>query len=76
MNTPDSILEHETKYHANAWQEYSAQELLDWVTLLIKRSSHRTDVEKSAKDLKDASNYADMLMARLDHDIAEGQAKL
>jgi hypothetical protein len=66
MKTPDSIAEHQQKYHANAWRQYSAAELGQWVALLVKRAGHWTEAARRAKDLKDAQNYLNMLQAHID----------
>ena len=58
---PASLAEHQPKYHAEAWREYTIEELGWWVKLFTKRAGHRSDPEKKAKDLHDAANYADML---------------
>lgn len=64
MSTPESILEHQDKYHEGAWRNYSYEELAQWVNLLTKRAGHRTQFEKSQKDLDDANNYMEMLKAK------------
>lgn len=66
MNTPESILSHESAYRAAAWQEYSIQELGNWVHLLCKRAEHRNDPVKREKDLYDAQNYLNMIQSHLD----------
>jgi hypothetical protein len=66
METPTSIVAHEPKYQPNAWRDYTIQELGNWVHLLVKRSAHRADPEKKAKDLRDAQNYLDMVQSHID----------
>lgn len=69
MNTPKTPTEiepHQPKYQPNAWQQYSLQELGNWVHLLAMRSQHRSEPEKKAKDLTDARNYLAMMTAHLD----------
>ena len=65
MNTPESIIPHAPKYNDRAWEQYSLQELGNWVHLFAKRATHRTDADKRAKDLTDAQNYLDMMQAHL-----------
>lgn len=64
--TPNSAVVHESKFKPQAWEAYSLQELGQWVHLFAKRSEHRVDANKKAKDLEDAQNYLDMMQARLD----------
>jgi hypothetical protein len=65
MEQPVGLKEHEAKYHANAWEAYTLEELGHWVHLFAKRSEHRSDAEKKKKDLTDAQNYLDMMQAKL-----------
>jgi len=64
MATPESIKPHNYKYQEGAWRNYSYEELAQWVSLLTKRASHRTQFGKSQKDLDDANNYLEMLKAK------------
>lgn len=66
MNTPTQIDQHASKYNNNAWQDYSVQELGQWVHLLTKRASMRADNEKKKKDLVDARNYWLMIGSHLE----------
>lgn len=66
LETPPSLEEHEPKYKANAWEEYTLQELGNWVHLFVKRAGHRSDTSKRDKDLTDAQNYLDMMQAHID----------
>jgi hypothetical protein len=66
LETPKEITGHQGKYHADAWMEYTPQELGNWIHLLIKRSTHRTSGEKALKDATDASNYLSMLKSHVD----------
>lgn len=66
MQNPSEIKEHSAKYHGDAWKAYTAEELGQWVALLVKRSGHRADSHKKAKDLHDAQNYLHMLQAHID----------
>ena len=66
MDTPASLEPHQSKFLPGAWQAYTLQELGAWVHLLAKRSQHRRDPEKRAKDLDDAQNYLSMMQAKLD----------
>lgn len=65
LNTPESIIEHEPKYHSNSWKQYTVAELGQWVHLLVKRAYHRSDMQKRAKDLNDAQNYLNMMQAHI-----------
>jgi hypothetical protein len=64
MGTPERIKPHADKYHDGAWRKYSYEELAQWVNLLTKRAGHRTQFEKSQKDLDDANNYLEMFKAK------------
>jgi hypothetical protein len=61
MKTPESIKHMSQEYKSHAWEDYTPSELGDWVSLLLKRSSHRANKEKAQKDLLDAQNYLNML---------------
>jgi hypothetical protein len=65
METPKSIVEHNKDYKDNAWQQYTIEELGNWVHLLAKRATHRTDIAKRFKDLTDAQNYLNMIQEHL-----------
>lgn len=60
-----SLEAHQQDYKPNAWDDYSFQELGQWVHLLTKRSEHRDNLEKRNKDLYDAQNYLDMMQNKL-----------
>lgn len=60
LNVSESLIEHESKKH------YNVAELGQWVHLLVMRANHRSDLEKRAKDLKDAQNYLNMMQERID----------
>jgi len=62
---PIRVGHHAHDYRQDAWREYTPAELGQWVALLLKRSSHRTNAVKRAKDIYDAENYADMLRAHV-----------
>lgn len=68
MATPESIIEHQDKYHEGAWRNYSYAELAQWVALLTKRAAHRTQFAKAQKDLDDANNYLEMLKSKFAED--------
>ena len=53
-------------YNPGAWEAYTLAELGWWVHLLTKRAEHRSNPEKRAKDLHDASNYLAMMEAKLE----------
>ena len=65
MNTPESIKPHADDYRNKSWTEYTLHELGCWVHVLAKRSQHRDNPEKKAKDLYDARNYWTMMGAML-----------
>jgi hypothetical protein len=69
MGTPEEIKQHSHKYKDGAWRNYSYEELAQWVQLLTKRASHRTQIEKSEKDLDDANNYLMMLNAKFTEEV-------
>lgn len=48
----------------NAHQDYTDDELRQWVHLLRKRAGMRTDMTKATKDRYDADNYEQMLKDR------------
>jgi len=56
-------------YKTDAWKEYYIDELQSWVTLLVKRATHRNNIEKAKKDLQDARNYLDMLESSLEEEF-------
>jgi len=58
---PKEIQEHQKDYIKDIWKEYTHEELMWWVTLLVRRSTHRTNKDKSLKDIEDARNYLWML---------------
>jgi hypothetical protein len=64
--TPVSILSHAPDYKDRSWEDYEFQELGNWVHLFAKRSEHRVNPAKLAKDLTDAQNYLNMMQAKLD----------
>jgi len=65
METPQSILKNEPDYKPKAWQEYSLQELGNWVHLLVKRSRMPSNNTKRFKDLGDAQEYLNMMQAHI-----------
>ena len=69
---PEEIEEHSKDYYIGSWADYSLQELGDWVHLLHKRATHRTNLEKKEKDLRDARNYWIMMGAWLDEAETRG----
>lgn len=66
METPESIRDRQLDYKDKAWEQYTPQELGNWVHLFLKRSQHRVDKEKAVKDITDAQNYLNMLQAHVD----------
>lgn len=60
----DGLEPHEADYKPLSMEEYSNEELRQWVHLLRKRAGHRTNEEKRAKDLYDADNYERVLRQR------------
>jgi hypothetical protein len=71
-NQPTAIKEHQPDYKDRAWEQYSMEELGQWVSLLTKRATHRKNPEKMKKDLYDARNYLSMMDAKL-KDIENSQ---
>lgn len=55
------IEKHDQDYKAEAWKNYSIEELGQWVFPLTKRAQHRGNPEKAKKDLYDAKNYLRMI---------------
>lgn len=66
MEMPESIVAHAADYKDRAWEDYTIQELGQFVHLLAKRATMRTDPVKRNKDLYDAQNYLNMIQANLD----------
>ncbi len=64
---PSHLKAHEQDYKPQAWEQYSMQELGNWVHLLSTRAVHRSDTAKMKKDLYDARNYLAMMQAKLDN---------
>lgn len=56
-----NIDDHQKDYKPEIYNKYNHEELSQWVTLLVKRSQHRTSKKKALKDLDDAKNYLWML---------------
>lgn len=71
MQKPESIEHHQVDYKQNAWQQYSLQELGNWVHLFVKRSEHRQNKEKARKDLHDAQNYLNIMQAYIDDAVSK-----
>lgn len=65
LKTPESLIEHESKYRADAWKSYSIAELGGIVAFFVKRASHRSDPDMAEKDLSDAQNYLDMIQVHV-----------
>ena len=63
--TPQGCVEHQPKYKAKAWEDYSFHDLGMWVHVLGTRAGHRSDATKKAKDIQDAQNYLDMMQSKL-----------
>jgi hypothetical protein len=53
----NTVAEHEKDYIKEIWREYTVQELANWVGLLCKRATMRSEKERAIKDLRDARNY-------------------
>jgi hypothetical protein len=64
--TPESIKSHAADYVNHSWEDYTFEELGQFVHLFAKRATHRIDVKKRQKDLYDAQNYLNMMQAKLD----------
>jgi len=65
MATPDKIKKHASRFKGGTWRDYTLEELAQWVTLLIRRASHRSEIEMVHKDLDDAENYLDMMNTKV-----------
>ena len=65
METPSRLEAHAGDYKAQAWEQYTMDELGHWVHLMSKRAEHRADPVKKAKDLYDARSYLSMMDAKL-----------
>lgn len=65
MSTPKSLSPHKDDFKNGSWRNYSPVELAGWAHLLATRAMNRDDsqTDKIAKDLYDAQNYIDMLVA-------------
>ena len=57
--------DHAKDYKPQIWNTYTAEELTQWVRLLVKRSQHRMAKKKMLKDLDDAKNYLQMLIDKV-----------
>jgi len=53
--------EYKKEYIPDIYKEYTGEELMWWILNLVRRSTHRTNKDKSLKDIKDARNYLWML---------------
>lgn len=67
VDMPQGIEPHASDYKPNAWTNYTFEELGQWIALFCKRSSHRSNLKKRAKDLYDARNYLNMMDTQLSH---------
>ena len=65
MDLPKELETHAPDYIDRAWEQYSFDELGQFVHLLAKRATHRSNPEKRKKDLYDARNYLSMMDAKL-----------
>ena len=68
MATPEEIKEHAHKFNDGAWRKYSYEELAQWVTLLTKRATHRSNFELADDDLDAAYNYMIMFKAKFEEE--------
>jgi hypothetical protein len=71
MATPEEIKPHANKYKEGAWRNYSYEELAQWVSLLTKRASHRSEFKKADDDLDAAYNYMIMIKAKFEEESAK-----
>jgi len=65
MKMPEEIKQYQGDYKEGAWQDYTEEENLQWIRLLLKRATHRSNPTKKLKDLVDARNYLAMLIAQV-----------
>jgi len=63
---PEEIKSHSVDYLDRSWEDYTFEELGQFVHLLAKRAGHRAETKKRQKDLYDAQNYLRMMQAKLD----------
>lgn len=66
VKQPEALAAYQFHYYTSAWQQYTLQELGNWVHLFVKRAAHRSDPAKKRKDLEDAQNYLLMMQAHID----------
>ena len=64
--TPESLSKHVKDYQYRSWDNYTIQELGAFIHLLCKRAKHRSNKQKTEKDLYDAQNYMNMMQSKLD----------
>ncbi len=68
---PQCLQSHAKEYDDHSWKDYTMEELGHAVALFTKRSQHRSNPKKMAKDLYDASNYLAMMRAHIDQYILD-----
>lgn len=68
---PQEIFPHRDDFKEQSWRQYSIEQLGQWVSLLVLRSTHRAQPAQQAKDLYDANNYALMMLAHIDAHVAD-----
>jgi hypothetical protein len=68
MATPEEIKVHAHKYKEGAWRNYSYAELAQWVSLLTKRATHRSQFKQADDDLDAAYNYMIMFKAKFEEE--------
>jgi len=61
----ENLEKHEQDYKEDAWKKYTVEEYQWWIKLFCKRSTHRINQDKRAKDIYDARNYLSMLDNRI-----------
>ena len=69
--TPESLLQHKDSYLPDTWKEYTMEELGHIVAFFVKRSQQRTNARKMAKDLYDARNYVQMMVAHIEQHVLD-----
>ena len=67
----ERLNEHQKDYKQKAWQNYSLEELGNWIYLFSKRANHRSNIMKTKKDLHDAKNYLLMMEEKLKQQTIE-----
>lgn len=71
---PQEVQAHSDGFFPDAWKDYTLSELGGFINLLVKRSLHRGNPERRAKDLYHARLFWRMLGAHLDAHELDAEA--